>query len=880
MEWNLTIGGPGNEIPCGLIQTMNQDYVLGGYTTSSGSGNADVWLIKTNSTGSVIWNRTYGGPNENIATSIIQTNDHGFALAGYSEQLMYDQVLILKIDSNGFLQWKQEYPFFQQDAKASAILIQNNSYIVSGVKYTSQKHPTIFLLKVDPPSYYTLFPIANADEDTTGSVNTPIYFHGTGFNPNGSIFQYQWDFNGDGIFDWTSSITGSINHTYNESGVYHALLQVQDNNGDTATDSRIITISNNQTTSLIITPTSIFILVTILILCLILSVIILCKRNQTLRFYFKKWTRSQPTIWWYRLSIVIIILIAFKVFFSILISTPIINYDEFAYGVTAHEISQGKFVILGNTFFTHGYPAGYSYLLAPAYYLSNDMNIVYHAMLLINSVLTSLILIPVFFIMRQYVPEKTAFLTAILIGCLPAILSYNFLLMSENAFFTVFVFSCWLVLRTFISPTHDRYFFFTSVLLGCCILFLLLLRVTAIAIIGAVFVLWGFKIVQKRRLETLKYAAIFIPFILLIGFFLKQTTQNTMGYPLQDYINTITTMFSTPTHIIKFFSLLLNELDYFILMSYIFAIGFSIYLVIERKNIPTEKKESMQILGIYGTIISLILAFITVVHIYYTPYLIYSRYEAVGLPIFIMFGIVGMHMYFDRRNKTTATPLYLAIIFTSLVSLIMLTFPIGDYKIINNLDLDWIENMSSTIIGNTNLFVIFLIMIGVIVASFSIVLFAMFWKKKTIHNKISCDKVLYATILISLLVFIPTSQYILSDNNIIRKEIKLLEPAQWFMENEPNPTIIVQDYNTTTLNSAEGYQYWLAMYAHLNYWLPHAQIQIMNRSIISSIIPEKQENSTYLLSTYYITEFRPLKNTISINIPMSSNVVWYIYKIN
>jgi PKD repeat protein len=878
MEWNITIGGPGNDISCGLIQTTNQDYVIGGYTTSYGSGNADIWLIKTNSTGSLLWNRTYGGPNEERTNSFIQTNDHGFAITGCSEHLTYNQVLVLKIDSDGFLQWKQEFPFYQQDAKPFTILTQDNSYIVSGLKYKSGVSPNVFLLRINPPSNFTWFPVANAGEDVISSTHHPIAFHGSGFTPNSSIIQYQWDFDGDGIFDWVSSRIGSINYTYNTSGAYHALLQVQNTNGNTTTDSRIITILNNETISSFITPTTIFVLVTFLFFCLILTVCIFYRRNQTIISFCKKWTHSQPTIWWYRLGLMIITLTACKVLFSIMISTPIINYDEFAYGVTAHEISQGKFIILGTTFFTHDYPAGYSYLLAPAYYLSNDMNVVYHTMLLINSILTSLILIPVFFIMRRYVTEKTAFLTAILIGCLPVILSYNYLLMSENAFITVFIFSCWLVLKTFTSPTHDRYFFFTSILLGCCILFLLLLHITAIAMIGAILLLWGFKIIQQRRLETLKYATIFIPFLFLIGFFLKQSTLNTMGYRLQDYINTITTMFSTPVHFIKFLRLFLNELDYFILMGYIITIGFSIYLILERKNYFSEKKQSLQILGIYGITTGLILAFITVVHIYSSPFLIYSRYEAASLPIFIMIGIVGMNTYFDQRKKTTTLKIHLTIIFIFLFSLIILTFPIGDYKIINNLDLVWIENIHLTIIKNIPLFVIFLT-ICLLVTSFDIVIFFRLWKKKIKLKKININKVLYAVILISLLLFVPTLQYIFSDNEIIRQEIRLSEPAQWFIENEPNTTILLQDHTTTIFSSAMSRQYWLAMYAHLNFWLPQAHIQIMNRSAISLIIPEEQKNSTYLLSTYYITEFHPLKERISMDIPMSTSVVWYIYKI-
>src|SRR3989337_600327 len=68
-----------------LIKTVNGGYALAGSTNSTGAGKEDLWLVKTDSSGNVQFNRTYGGINSDIAYSLVQTSDGGYALAGYTD---------------------------------------------------------------------------------------------------------------------------------------------------------------------------------------------------------------------------------------------------------------------------------------------------------------------------------------------------------------------------------------------------------------------------------------------------------------------------------------------------------------------------------------------------------------------------------------------------------------------------------------------------------------------------------------------------------------------------------------------------------------------------------------------------------------------------
>jgi hypothetical protein len=79
-------------------------------------------------------------------------------------------------------------------------------------------------------------PIADAGKDQRVAPGT-VTLAGAGSDPDGMIILYEWDFNGDNIFDWSSTYTGVVNHTYTEEGVYTATLRVTDNDYAYALDS-------------------------------------------------------------------------------------------------------------------------------------------------------------------------------------------------------------------------------------------------------------------------------------------------------------------------------------------------------------------------------------------------------------------------------------------------------------------------------------------------------------------------------------------------------------------------------------------------------------------------------------------------------------------
>ena len=84
-------------------------------------------------------------------------------------------------------------------------------------------------------------PVAKAGDDIEGDPKTEVQFIGLG-NDDGTIVNYEWDFDGDGDYDWSSERHGITTTIYYQIGSYTAVLRLTDDEGFTSTDSRTITV--------------------------------------------------------------------------------------------------------------------------------------------------------------------------------------------------------------------------------------------------------------------------------------------------------------------------------------------------------------------------------------------------------------------------------------------------------------------------------------------------------------------------------------------------------------------------------------------------------------------------------------------------------------
>jgi len=133
LNWQKSFGGSGTDGAYSIQQTTDGGYVVAGcYQTMEENISDDIWVIKLGSDGALVWQKIIGGPNQDHAKSILQTDDGGYIVAGEIDVVWgTGAVGVLKLKSDGTVEWQKSYGGNSDQQAESICRTSDGGYLVA-----------------------------------------------------------------------------------------------------------------------------------------------------------------------------------------------------------------------------------------------------------------------------------------------------------------------------------------------------------------------------------------------------------------------------------------------------------------------------------------------------------------------------------------------------------------------------------------------------------------------------------------------------------------------------------------------------------------------------------------------------------------------------
>lgn len=144
MQWNKQFGGSGHDVATSVIETANKDFLIGGYSSSYGANNLDIYLLKIDSTGKFLWDKTYDYGYDEASSGMIRLKDGNYLLAAESTNNNSTPIsgkgVLLKVAPNGALIWKNKYSGPEITSFNKVIELPNGDIVATGGNNNTPKY--------------------------------------------------------------------------------------------------------------------------------------------------------------------------------------------------------------------------------------------------------------------------------------------------------------------------------------------------------------------------------------------------------------------------------------------------------------------------------------------------------------------------------------------------------------------------------------------------------------------------------------------------------------------------------------------------------------------------------------------------------------------
>jgi len=108
--WGKTYELHYNSAGNSVVETFDGNYVIAGFTVARDSTQRDMWVLKIDKSGELLWEKSFGGLGDDVAKAIVQTRDGGLVVAGFTQKYTWFQTKfwIMKLDKNGNFKWEDK----------------------------------------------------------------------------------------------------------------------------------------------------------------------------------------------------------------------------------------------------------------------------------------------------------------------------------------------------------------------------------------------------------------------------------------------------------------------------------------------------------------------------------------------------------------------------------------------------------------------------------------------------------------------------------------------------------------------------------------------------------------------------------------------------
>ncbi|MCK4567594.1 MAG: hypothetical protein KAU48_09825 [Candidatus Thorarchaeota archaeon] len=149
--WNETYGGDGDDSFWDIVKCTSGGYVMAGTTSSFGEGQPDMWLVKIDEDGTLLWNKTYGGAGMDQGRALVECSNGDFAITGtqFVGGDSSTDLWVVRTDSSGNMLWNKTFGSSSWDYGNAIYENEEQQLVACGLTTTPSGDTDLLLVMVD-----------------------------------------------------------------------------------------------------------------------------------------------------------------------------------------------------------------------------------------------------------------------------------------------------------------------------------------------------------------------------------------------------------------------------------------------------------------------------------------------------------------------------------------------------------------------------------------------------------------------------------------------------------------------------------------------------------------------------------------------------------